>query len=260
MIVEPAVVDQILNSKIRRRVLEIPVTYSKGPTRPVHPKTGRQLAVARSTALTRPVQRRCPVREGGVYVLRPPVPYGRYKTEAQEQPTTARAVLLLYDLCNLPTRTVTITVTQPPERQGDTWIVRFEKGDWREQSDRPVFLARQNDFTMIASLQTVKGDPPLMASLAEDLERARAKALGRRVSPERRAVKQRADDADTLQRAMTNMKARTLVKRAQRNYEAAERLLSEQELHSPVVAAPDGSRGEEDRPPSANTLSTPEAA
>jgi hypothetical protein len=237
MIVSQAEFDQI-TSKIRRRILHLPVRHGA--------KWGEL--------------KRCPVREGGVYVLRPPVPYERYAVEADEQPTRARAALLLIDLCNRPVRTVNITVTESPERQGDTWIVRFEKGDWREQSGRDVFLARQNDFTMISSRQTVKGDPPLMSQFAEDLEHARAKALERRASPERQAVKQCADDADTLQRAMTNMKARTLVKRAQRNYEAAERLLSEGELHSPLVAAPDGSRGEEDRPPSANTLATPEAA
>jgi hypothetical protein len=259
MIVTQAEFDQI-NSKIRRRVLELPVRYSKGEARPIHPKTGRRLAVARPAVLTEAVQRRCPVREGGVYTLRAPIPYERYRAEAQEQPRRNRAVLLLYDLCHLPTRSVTITVTEPPEQQGDNWIVRFEKGDWREQSGRDVFLARQNDFTMISSRQTVKGDPPLMSQFAEDLEHARAKSLERRVSPERQALQRCADDADTLQRAMTNMKARTLVKRAQRNYEAALRLLSEPGLHSPMVAAPDGSQGEEDRPPSANTLATPKAA
>jgi hypothetical protein len=237
MIVDQAVIDQI-RGKMRRRVLELPVEYGK---------LG---------------ELKLPVREGGVYTLKPPIPYMRYRGEVERhQPTRARAVLRLIDLCDMPRRTVTITVTHPPERQGDKWLIRFEKGDWRGQSDQPVYLARTNDFTTIASMQTVPGDPEFLTPFAEDLRRAREKAVERRVSPERQAVKRRADDANTLQRSMTNMKARTLVKRAQRNYEAAERLLlADQVLHSPVVAATVGSQGEEDRPPSANTLATPEAA
>jgi hypothetical protein len=221
VITSQAEIDRI-NSKIRLRILQLPVRHGK--------KWGEL--------------KRCQLRKGGVYTLQARVPYDTYKTQAREQPTRARAVLWLMDRCDISRRTVTITVT-----------------DVGRQSDRPVYLARNNDFTMIASQQTVPGDPEYMSPFAKDLERARAKALEARVSPELAAVRERASDVSELQRSMKNMKARSLAKRIERNYRAIERLLlSEGVVDSSVVAAANGSPGEVDRLPSANTLATPEAA
>lgn len=241
MIVQQSTIDQI-RSKIRRRVLHLPVLYGQ--------KLGEQSQ--------RPLKK-CPLREGDVRTLEAAIPRKALRERAELQPTAAKAVLAWIDLCQAPVISVEITVTSVV-REGDVWIVRFEKGDWRPQSDRPVYLARSNDFTMIASKQTVKGDPELLSPVADDIRRARRKALEGRVSPEVAALRKQVEDADTCQRAMTNMKARNLVRRAQRNYEAAVReLLSDGSATLPAVAAPVGSLGEEDRPPSANTLATPNA-
>jgi hypothetical protein len=182
--VSQAEIDQI-RGKMRRRVLELPVEYGK---------LG---------------ELKLPVREGGVYTLKPPIPYVRYRGEAERhQPTRAIAVLRLIDLCDMPRRTVTITVTHPPERQGDKWLIRFEKGDWRNELGDPVYLAKYGDFTMTASKQAVPGDPELMSPFAEDLARARARALERRISPDREIVRRIKGELSPLQKSMIAMKAR----------------------------------------------------
>jgi hypothetical protein len=162
MLVDPSVIDQI-NSKIRRRVLELPV------------KQGSRFGELK----------KCPMREGGVYKLQAAIPYGKHRAIAEAQPTVARSVLLLIERCMTPAKTVMITVTEPVVRNGDRWVVRFEKGDWSDQGDEDVYLCRDNDFTTIASRQTVKGDPPLMTPFAKDLEHARKKAREKREQPYR---------------------------------------------------------------------------
>lgn len=237
MIIPQAQIDLILSRRMRRRTLHLPMRTGKFGER-----------------------KRCPARTGGVYRLKAPVPYERYQSEAERQPNAARAVLWLIDECQQPTRGVTITVTAVEVRDGD-WVVHFTKGEHRELFDRPIYLAKYGDYTMTARQQAIPGDPELMMPFAEDLAKARAKALERRVSPERAAVKREADRAETLQQSITNMKARVLIKRAQRNYEAAERLLlSEEDVESPVSAAADGSPGEGDRPPRSAAFASPEAA
>ena len=111
VVVSQADIDQI-RGKMHRRVIELPV------------KRG-----------TMGELKRCPAREGGIYHLKPRIPYDRYQSEADCQPTRARAILRLIDLCETPTRTVAITVTGA-ERQGDVWLVRFEKGERPELFDR----------------------------------------------------------------------------------------------------------------------------
>jgi hypothetical protein len=227
-----------INSRMRQRVLRLPVRRGK--------KWGEL--------------KRCPMREGGVYGLQARVPYDTYITEAQQKPSRAQAVLWLIDRCDTRRHKVMVTVTAV-EKQGDVWIVRFEKGDWRSQSDRPVYLARNNDFTMIASQQTVAGDPELLTPFAEDLRRAREKAVERRTSPQIAETRKAIDHAGTLQQSMMSMKTRNLAKRAERTLRALEvALLSESVVDSETVAATDGSQREVDRPPSASTLATPEAA
>lgn len=234
MFVEQAMIDQI-RGKMRRRVLELPVRYGS----------------RRRNGRWDPEVRKCPMREGGVYTLTPGVTHAQYRTEALTQPTRARAVLWLIDHCE-PLRTVTITVTRPPERHGDIWLIHFAKGDRASDLDRPIFLSKDGGYTMSASKQAVPGDPEVLMPLAEDLMKARAKARERRISPERQGLRQRAIDAETFQQSMAHMKARLLVKRAQRNYEAAERLLSAEVVDCFVSTAADGSQGEEGRPPNAS--------
>lgn len=235
MIVPQAQIDLVCSPRMRRRVIHLPVVYGKHGER-----------------------KRCPMRKGGVYHLKGRVPYERHRADAQDQPTRARAVLHLIDRCESPAKTVTVTVLDT-EMQDEKWLIRFIKGDHVTVFDRPVYLARYGDYTTEAGRQAVPGDPELMTPFAEDLAKARAKALESRVSPQQQALKQAADRAQTLQRSLKNMKARDLVRRAQRNYEAAARiLLSDEVLDSPSSAVADGSQGEADRPPHGDLLPCPD--
>lgn len=184
MIVSQADLDLILNGKIRRRVIQLPVRHGKFGER-----------------------KRCPVRKGGAYRLRALPPYARHKTRAERQPTRARAVLHLFDLCQQPARTAAITVLDV-ERQDDTWVVRFNLGDQSTAFDRPVFLAKYGDYTMTPSKQSVPGDPEVMMPLAEDLARARAKARESRLSPERQVVVRAKGLVSPLEKSLSEMKAR----------------------------------------------------
>jgi hypothetical protein len=103
VIVAQAMIDQIL-SKARRRTITLPAKGSKPPC-----------------------------RAGHAYLLRAPYP----RREAEQQPTRARAVLALIDILETR-RTVSITVTDPPERRGEEWLIRFEKG--ARLTDEPRLL------------------------------------------------------------------------------------------------------------------------
>lgn len=240
MVISQQELDLILNPKIRRRTLAIPI--KRGPMGEL----------------------KRPPKQGGVHKLKVAVPYARYREECQSQPTRARAVLTLIARCDRPSKDVTITILTKPVREikdgVDVWSFTFEKGDHAALQDRPVYLAKTGDFTFTASRQAVPGDPEMLTPFTKDLERARQKALERRVSPERAMLKREAANAGELLRAMRSMKARELVRRAQRNYEAAERLLSEEDVSSDTSAAVAGSQGEADRPHRGTLLATPEAA
>lgn len=216
-----------INRRVRpRRVLELPV----------------QLGPLGET-------KRCRLRKGGVYKLTASVAYAKYRREAEAEPDRRAAILQLIDRCNAPIPKTTITVREI-ERHGDQWFVRFLLGDHRGAlEDRDVYLSKYGDYTMSASRQAVPGDPPVMTPFAEDLERARRQAAERRISPQQASLRQAAKQAETLQESLENMKARVLVKRAQRNYEAAARILSGESLSSEMSVAAAGSPGEEDRPP-----------
>lgn len=208
--VTQAEIDQI-RGKMRRRVLHLPVEHEriKGTAR--HPRTGRTLSAC--DVVGGKAIKRCPLRERSVTTLAPGVTHAQYRAQAQAQPTRARGVLWFLDRCET-LRTVTITVTKV-ERQRDVWLVRFEKGERQELFDRDVFLCRQNDFTMDASRQTVRGDAPYLAPLAEDMRRARAKASERRVSPQQQLVSKMQGDAETLAQSLAAMKDRQRLKRVE---------------------------------------------
>lgn len=205
--VTQAEIDQI-RGKMRRRVLHLPVEHEliKGTAR--HPRTGRTLPAC--DVVGGKAIKRCPLRERSVTTLAPGVTHAQYRAQAQAQSTRAMGVLWFLDRCET-LRTVTITVTKV-ERQGDVWLVHFAKGDRADELDHDVFLAKYGDYTMSASKQAVPGDPPVMMPLAEDLAKARAKARERRVSPQRELVSKMQADADTLQRALSDMKDRTRAK------------------------------------------------
>jgi hypothetical protein len=215
VIVAQADLDAILDRKVRKRLLELPVRYGKFGE-----------------------LKRCPMRVGGVYNLSAPIPFDRFLERAPGQPAPAtrrhepdncpackgagkiddvllgelglevqcpdcfgvgktgvlhyggsaraRSVLWLIDRCNRHySKPVTITV-RDVERQGETWLVSFLKGDEAEVfNDAPVYLASTGDFTTVASRQAVPGDPEYLPPFAEDLARARQKALEKRVEPHR---------------------------------------------------------------------------
>jgi hypothetical protein len=143
-----------------------------------------------------------------------------------------------------------------PDASTEVWVVGFETGDRLGEFDRSVLLARHGDYTLDAS-QAVRGEPEVLMPLAKDLAAARAKAIERRVSPQQKHVREGVRHAETCQAAMKNMKARELIRRAQRNYEAAERvLLSAECVESDAQVAPAGSPGEADRPPAAAAVAS----
>jgi hypothetical protein len=183
VIVDQATLDQI-GSRVRRRVLELPVR---------HGRLGEL--------------KRCPLRVGGKETLVPRIPYERYLDQVSKHPHRARAVVELTRLCEQPVKTQQITITSV-DRAGAIWLVRFVKGDHPELFDRDVYLSRSNDFTMDASRQTVKGDPPLCTPFAEDLERAREKAIEKRVDPDLRVIRGVKDALSPLQQSLADMKAR----------------------------------------------------
>jgi hypothetical protein len=152
-----------------------------------------------------------------------------------------------------------------PSHDESVWVILFAKdkdGDTAAflAQKQPVYLARYGDYTTRRD-NAIPGEAEVLTPFAEDLANARTRALEHRVSPQREALKRAANDAETLQQSIQNMKARTLIKRAQRNYEAAERLLlSAEDVHSTVSAAADGSPGEADRPPRSVVASCSRAA
>jgi hypothetical protein len=253
----------IRSGKVRKRVLTIPVERV-GVRDARHPRTGRVLRTSEQSSGT--ALRKCPMRKGATYSLRAAVPCARYRQLASAEPTRARSVLRLYDLCEHPTvKPVRITVIEAPERQDDVWLVRFvvnEKADEHvEVLDPPIFLAKYGDYTMSASRQAIPGDPEAQFPFAEDLENARQRAREGMIAPQRETLARLSAEIDSCARVMKAMKARQLVKRAQRNLEAAERLLlSDASVDCAIRAAADGPQGEDGRPHRGASLATPEAA
>ncbi len=205
MFVSQAEIDQI-RGKMRRRVLELPIEREEIRSDARHPKTGRVLR--RGDVVGGKAIKPCPMRKGAVYTLTPRVPYAQYRSEAETEPSRARAILYLIDKCETPIRTVTITVTHPPERHGDTWLIHFAKGDRASDLDLPIFLSKYGDYTMSQTKQAVPGDPEVLMPFAEDLAKARVKARDRRASPQRQAVERARDGLTELQRDLVAMKAR----------------------------------------------------
>jgi hypothetical protein len=242
--------DLICNRKIRKRTLMLPLRHE--PLRAArHPKTGR--------ALTGPGTQgtviRCPLKPGGTYQLQAQPPHERYERwlcEAASQPTRARAVLWLIEKGDEPRKTIKITVLDIAKRD-NKWSVRFARDtdeSLREHldSDQALFLKRTAGTTRTRD-ELDAGE--VLAPLKDDLEKARRERDRKRATPQQQSLKRAADDAETLQQSMKNMKARNLVHRAQRNFEAAARLLSEEVVCSDASTAVDGSQGEEERPPHA---------
>lgn len=254
--------DLILNRKIRKRTLTLPVRH-EAVRAARHPKTGRALAAA--VPASGVATKRCPVVVGGSYALQARPPHERYDqwlAEAEAKPTRTQSVLWLIDRCEQPRKTIQITI-HSVTREGDEWLIAFSRDEEAELRDfmasgQPVFLGRNRDYT---TARDELGAGEVLTPFAEDLEKARQKAREGIVLPQREALKRAAAEAATCREVMRNMKARNLVKRAQRDLEAAERiLLSEAQINCGTSAAPDGSQGEEERPPCGALLATPKAA
>jgi hypothetical protein len=130
MIVSSRDLELILNPRIRQRVIQLPVQHGEfGEQKP------------------------CKARRGGVYHLRSRPPYERYKLEAGQQPTQARAVLWLVDRCEEPRKAVTITVISA-DREAETWTVRFVMGEC-EVEEKPRLLKAKpggEHYTSIPSM------------------------------------------------------------------------------------------------------------
>ena len=191
MIVAQPELDAILDRRVRKRVLELPVRYR------------RQLGEG-----DRGAWMRCPMRVGGVYGLVPPVPFARFLERAERHEPRKRAVLWLVGRVERwePKR-VTITVREV-ERQGELWLVSFIRGEEAEVfNDKAVYLAPDGGFTTVASRQSVPGDPEYLAPLAEDLARARLAAREKRLTPAQVIIARMKADAESCRDVMVTVKA-----------------------------------------------------
>jgi hypothetical protein len=221
LIVSQAEIDRI--QRMKQRTLRLPVRQGKIP------RKGSAKA-HKTDAKGGASLQRCPMRKGGLYHLEPPIPYARYLEIGERQPTRARAILRLYDLCDRHLRKpITVTVVSDPKRDGHEWVVRFELGDHRAAFDRPVYLAKTGDYTMTASHQAVPGDPEVLMPLAADLAKARAAAIEQRVSPQQQALDRIRADTDTLLAVMTAMKDRNRLKLIRREIDKLAAKLSTEE-------------------------------
>lgn len=189
MLLAQAEVELILNRRIKRRKLTLPV------------ERGRLGEL-----------KRCPLREGGVYNLTGRLPLDRFGQESLTEPTRGRQVLAWIDRCETPVKRVLVTITHV-RRERERWEVSFVRGDLRDAQDTPIFLAGDGGYTTVASRQAVPGDPEVMMRFADDLEKARAKAREARVAPQRALVGRMCRDADTLHAALTDMKLRNRARR-----------------------------------------------
>lgn len=241
MIVSQAELDLILNPKIRRRLILLPVRYGPSGER-----------------------KKCVAKPGGVYRLRARVPIDGYRMLAEREPTRARAVLRLLDLCERPTKAAVVTVQTVARAMVDgqeVYTVTFEKGDHAASLDRPVYLSKYGDYTFTASKQAVPGDPELMTPFAKDLERARATAKERRVSPQRQLVGKMQRDADMLHRALSDMKLRNRARRIAHDLKRlALELPSGEVVDCESALARDEPHEDADSPHPQGALATPEAA
>jgi hypothetical protein len=155
VIVSQAEIELILNRKAPLRVLKFPVR--KG-------KHGELV--------------KCQVRRDGVYKLKPRVPYDEHREQAALQPTAARAVLMLIDLCEQPVKTVTITV-RDVKRAGEEWVAPFTLGDLTDCMDRPRLLTARlgtslGDYTHMPhrSMRGEQEAPPASVTQAYSREAA----------------------------------------------------------------------------------------
>lgn len=152
--------------------------------------------------------KRCRFKPDNAYTLHPASRYDEYKTTAREQPTRARAVVYLlarYDYLVKPLPITVLSVTRTSEH----WLVRFDLGDRTIHNDTPTYLSPSEsgtDYTTTPSRALDKVE--VMTPLAKDLEDARRKAREGRVTPQRQLVQKMQADADTLRRALTDMKTR----------------------------------------------------
>lgn len=149
------------------------------------------------------------MHKGGVYHLKPPLPFDRFLARAEQQQPRKRAVLALIGRVERwEPKPIAITVSHEPERHGDVWFVRFLRGDHADMlDDSPLYLAGDGTFTSVASRQAVPGDPEYLAPLAEDLARAREAARQKRLTPAQEIVKRMKADAETCREVMISVKA-----------------------------------------------------
>lgn len=198
MIISQVEIDEIRSARIRRRVIFLPVRYGSLGER-----------------------KRCPARPGGVYHLKPRVPYEDYRDSAQREPTHARAVVRFIALCEQRGRGITVTIQAAEiveQSDGPVWRVSFVKDDLtlRREQARPRFLRRGGGYTTI--------NDELNAGQVMDDEVAKRfveEAAQRQRENQREVVRQTAAHLETLRGSMTDMKMRQLVKRAARTLEAA---------------------------------------
>lgn len=195
MIVPQAEIDLVLNPKMRRRMMRLPAP-----------------------------NRKCPLKYGSLYRLQPSAgAKGQATIVVIEPPHRERlAAITLSDARREGYASVQGALeawerTHWCSREDElVWVVAFardEKGECAEfvNQDESVYLSKVRDYTIHAGRQAVRGDPPLLAPLAEDLARARLAAT-ERVSPHMESIARMRAESQTLREAMVAMKDRNALR------------------------------------------------
>lgn len=154
ILVDQQTVEAIRSARLRLREITLPVLYGSEGER-----------------------KKCPAREGRAVTLTARVLYREHRARAAREPTRARAVLLLIELCMARRLSVEVTPVSV-ERVGDEWRVQFVKGD--HSTGEAVFLSRTRDYTTVRD-ELDAGEVVLPS--AEAMEKARQKAREKRDLP-----------------------------------------------------------------------------
>jgi hypothetical protein len=197
MIVAQRDIDLVLNPRLRRRMMRLPV----------HPKVP------------------CPVRLGKPYGLQPrPFVKAQVRITVIQLRREALQALSLADARRegyaSPAGALDAyrRANGPSADDQQVWVVSFVRGEEDEfmAQDTPVYLARFGDFTTREGRQAVPGDPEYCPVSSDRVEAARVMALASRSLPARRAITRAEGEVATLREAMTTMRARNRAKLIER--------------------------------------------
>jgi hypothetical protein len=138
------------------------------------------------------------------------------------------------------------------------WVIEFVRGDLSEQYEaaRPLLLARTGNYTHSPSL-AVSAEPEVIDP--EAAERMAAESRRHRAEAQRQSVEQMANHVGALREAIADMKVRQLLQRAARTLEQAAKLLPSDATVDLAGLLQMGSDSASSRPPRGASSATPES-